>query len=204
MRRRSANSNRPIAAAITTAAKRRVGRSAAGRARPPAARGSQRADDARELRARACGLGHRRARRAAADREALEESGRQVGDAEPDHLLVRIDRRSQPRRIVRESTLVSANDTSATARPPISDRHEVVDADHGKRGAGNPCGNGPSTDTPGASRQVEHADQRRRGDHGDQDAGHARPALEQQDREQRARADGESRDVRSCRRARRR
>ena len=62
-------------------------------------RDGERADHARQLGLRARRLGDRRARRAAADREALEETGRQVGDAEADHLLVRIDRCAQTRRI---------------------------------------------------------------------------------------------------------
>ena len=45
-------------------------------------RHAERADHAGHLRARTRGLGHRRARRAAADREALEQAHRQVGRAQ--------------------------------------------------------------------------------------------------------------------------
>ena len=57
------------------------------------------AHDPRQLRSGARRLGHWRARRAAADGEALKEAGRQVGDAETHHLLIRIDRRTQTCRI---------------------------------------------------------------------------------------------------------
>ncbi len=49
------------------------------------------ADDARELRLRPRRLGHRGARRAAADGEALEEAGGHVGGPEGDELLVGVD-----------------------------------------------------------------------------------------------------------------
>ena len=49
------------------------------------------ADDAGHLGLGAGRFGHRRARRAAADRKALEESGGEIGGAQSDHLLVGID-----------------------------------------------------------------------------------------------------------------
>ena len=92
MRRRSANSNRPIAAAITTAASALRGQVLQQvRREQQQQRDRERADDAGQLRLRAGRFGDRRARRAAADRKALEEPGGEVGRAEADHLLVRID-----------------------------------------------------------------------------------------------------------------
>lgn len=49
------------------------------------------ADDARQLRSRAGSLSHGGAGCAAADRKSLKQSGRQVGGAETDHLLIGID-----------------------------------------------------------------------------------------------------------------
>ena len=57
-----------------------------------------RTDDVRQLGAGAGGLGHRRARGAAADREALEETGCQIGGAKPHHLLVWVDTGAGSRR----------------------------------------------------------------------------------------------------------
>ena len=48
----------------------------------------------------------------------------------------------------RESTLVSANDTSATASPPISTDVTSSTPMSGNDGTGNPWGSGPSTDKP--------------------------------------------------------
>ena len=95
-----ATSNRPIAEAITTAASALSGRcwSRSGAATSSSAT-AQRADDAGQLRPGARGLGDRRARRAAADRKALEESGGEVGRPEPHHLLVGVDIRAGPRGI---------------------------------------------------------------------------------------------------------
>ena len=100
MRRRSVISIRPIAEAMTTAASAVFGRccSSVGREQQQQ-RDRQRADHAGQLGAGACRLGHRGARRTAADREALEETGGEVGDAKTHHLLVRVDRRAQARRI---------------------------------------------------------------------------------------------------------
>jgi hypothetical protein len=52
--------------------------------------------------------------------KALEEAGREVGGAQADHLLVRIDEAAPCAAYARDSTLVSANETSATAQPPTS------------------------------------------------------------------------------------
>ena len=100
MRRRSDTSNRPIADAMTTAARavlrqilEQVGREHQQHC------DSERTHDPRQLGPGARRLGHRCARRAAADRKALEEACREVGDAEAHHLLVRVDRCTQTRRI---------------------------------------------------------------------------------------------------------
>ena len=53
-------------------------------------------DDARQLRAGACRLGDGRPRRAARDREALEEPRREVGDGEPAELAALVDPVSEP------------------------------------------------------------------------------------------------------------
>ena len=100
MRRRSSNSNRPIADAITTAASALVGRFLIrSGASEQQQRDRHRTDDTGELSPGARGLGDRGARGAAADRKALEESGGQVGGAQADHLLVRVDVAAGLRRI---------------------------------------------------------------------------------------------------------
>ena len=59
----------------------------------------ERADDAGHLRLGTGGLRNGRARRAAADREALEKSRGQIGRAKPHHLLVGVDVSPGPRRV---------------------------------------------------------------------------------------------------------
>ena len=176
MRRRSATSMRPMAEAMTTAASAGVGRccSRFGR-RHQQHRDAERADDAGQLRPRAGGLGHRRARRAAADRKALEEAGGEVGDAEADHLLVGIDRSAAvaPRRRAtarwcRRTTPApprvrrSAPDArSATPIHGMRERRQALAA-AGRAPRHRPC------------RQIEHADDQGRADHRDQ---HGRAAA---------------------------
>ena len=159
MRRRSATSNRPIAEAMTTAASAVFGRfwSRFGREQQQQ-RDRERAHDPRQLRPGARRLGHRRARRAAADREALEEAGREVGDAEADHLLVRVDRRAQTRRIGSREHARVGERHEGDRDAAHEDRHEVVDVDRAEGAASAvPAADGPSTDTPDRSR-----DRRRR------------------------------------------
>ena len=43
---------------------------------------------------------------------------------------------------------MSAKETSATARPPVRIGPRLSRGTSGRRGAGSPCGNGPSTETP--------------------------------------------------------
>jgi hypothetical protein len=48
----------------------------------------------------------------------------------------------------RDSTLVSANDTTATAKPPINTDETSLQAISGSENAGKPCGSAPRTETP--------------------------------------------------------
>ena len=128
MRRRSDTSIRPMADAMTTAASAVFGRSwsSVGREQQQQ-RDRERAHDARQLGLGARRLGHRCARRAAADREALEEAGREVGDAEAHHLLVRVDRCSQTRRVgAREHARVGEGH-ERDREAAREDRHQAVD-----------------------------------------------------------------------------
>ena len=202
MRRRSDTSNRPMAEAMTTAAKRGVWQMLEQRGRKQQQqRDGERAHDAGQLRPGARRLGDRCARRAAADREALKEGGGEVGDAEAHHLLVRIDRCAQTRRVgSREHARVGERD-ERDREATREDRARSSTWTSGRRGEGSPCGRGPSTDMPARAREVESGDHDGRGDHGDQNARHARPALQQQDQRERAGADRERHDVRASRRA---
>jgi hypothetical protein len=76
------------------------------------------ADDTRQLGPRARGLGYRRSGRAAADREALEEAGGEVGQAQTHHLLIRIDRRPQAGRVGAGEHARVGERQSATAALP--------------------------------------------------------------------------------------
>ena len=137
------------------------------------------------------GLRDRRARRAAADREALEEPGRQVGHAEPHHLLVRIDRRLESRGVgAREHAGVGERhqrDRDAAG----DDRHQVA---RSRSAAGSvraaPRERAEHGD-PGARRQIEQGDDDGGGDHRDEHPRDARAALEQQDQRERAPTDRE-------------
>ena len=85
---------------MTTAASALVGKSCSRSGASKQQQGyGERADDAGHLRLGARGLRNRRARRAAADRKALEESGGEVGCAQPHHLLVGVDISAGPRRV---------------------------------------------------------------------------------------------------------
>ena len=157
----------------------------------------ERADDSGQLRSGARGLGHGRARRTAADRKALKESGGQIGGAEPHHLLVGVDIRAGPRRI------------GAREHAGVGERHQgdgaAADQDRDDIGVGDPrdrerrqaLGERTEDRHVGARCQVQHANDCRRADHGDQDARHALAVLEQQDHRQCAGADRERRPVRS-------
>ena len=199
MRRRSATSNRPMADAMTTAASavlRQVLQQV--RREHQQQRDRERAHDAGQLGPRAGGLGHRRARRAAADRKALEESGGQVGDAEADHLLVRIDRRAQARGIgAREHARVGERH-ERDGDAAHQDRHQIVDANERQawhRAAPAAAGRAPrcrraSRDRTAATTTVAATTAIRM-------PGHARPALQEQDQRERAAADRERHDIRA-------
>ena len=96
-RRAAATSMNPSTATMTIAASVDSGRSCT---RPvPKIRSSGQdagAGEAGELAASADVLGDRRARAAGGDREALEEAGREVRDAEDRELLVLVDLLAQP------------------------------------------------------------------------------------------------------------
>ena len=124
MRRRSAISNRPSADASRPPPARPSEGTAAG-----GARGRRSATTApapttpRELRARPGGLGQPGVRDELLLIGIPEQSRRQVGRAEAHHLLVLIARLPVGVRAAhpaRDSTLVSANETRATAAPPTS------------------------------------------------------------------------------------
>ena len=163
-------------------------------------RDRDRANDACQLGPGARRFGDRRARRTAADRKALKEAGRQVGDPQTRHLLVRVDRRTQTRGIgsreharVRErhegnrdaaheygSQALEGNERQARRRQSLRQRTE-----HGNAGAG--C-------------KIERRHHHGGSHHANQDGGDARQALQQQNQRERAGANREDDDVRVSRR----
>ena len=99
---------------------------------------------------------------------------------------------------------MSANETSATARPPISTDVDVVGADRAAAtSAGNPCGSAPSTDTPARAARSNAATASVAPTTAIRMAGTRGQRLQQQDRRERACADRRARRRSSCRRARR-
>ena len=151
---------------------------------------------------RARRLGDRRARRAAADRESLEEARRQIGRPEPHHLLVRIHARAAFAPHRRATGRSCPRTTPSRPRnPPISTGTMSA---HGYPGD---CELGQALRQRA---QHRHAGSCRRGrraptidgraDHGDQDPGKALAALEEQDHRERAGTDRERRPVGACRR----
>ena len=99
---------------------------------------------------------------------------------------------------MRDSTLVSAKDTIATAKPPIrtGTRSSTADATATRsRKALRQRARAPARRARAA--RSKHADDDRGADHGDQDAGHPLDALQEQyDRASVADADRERRPVR--------
>ena len=192
MRRRSATSNRPIAAAITTAASAAVGRFCSRFGRHTSGAGDgERADDAGELRPRTRGLGDRRARRAAADREALEES-RPPGSRRRAPTISWLGSTGLPlcgRVVARQHAGVGERDQrdgQAADRAPARCRH----ADQRQREGRQALRQRAEHRDAGARREVE----RRRPTTvapttAIRIAGHARHALQQQDDRERADAD---------------
>ena len=148
--RRSANSNRPIAAAITTAASAGVGKMLQQVGRDDQQqRDGQRAHDAGQLRPGAGGFGHRRARRAAADRKALEEPGSEVGErrVRPSPGSDRRACATAPHRCAKARSCRRTKRAPRRGRPSRPARGRR-DRSSGNVGVGKPCGSGPSTDTP--------------------------------------------------------
>ena len=200
MRRRSATSNRPMRRGDHDGRQRAVGKVLEHVGRHHDEQGDrQRADDAGQLCLRACGLGYRGARRAAADGEALKEAGREVGGAESHHLLIRVDAGSGSRRV------------SAREHARVGERNEgdraAADHDRDEVGVGDP-GDGERRQTLrgwaqnrhiGARRQVERSDDGGRAHDGDQDSRNTLAALEQKDHRQGSGADRERRPVRLSR-----
>ena len=156
---------------------------------------SQRADDSGHLGSGAGGLGHRGTRRTAANWKSLKESGGEVGGAEPDHFLVRVDINTSPRRIdARKHAGVSERDEGDGA---------TADQDGNNIGGINPrdgerrqtLWEGAENRHSGACCKVQYASDDGRTDYGDQDARQALVALEQQDYREGACANHERRPV---------
>jgi hypothetical protein len=66
---------------------------------------------------------------------------------------------------------VSANETSATARPPMAAAVRSSNGIQGIESAGSPCGSDPSVLTLARACKVEDLDDRSRPDDGEQHAG---------------------------------
>ena len=190
MRPRSANSNRPMAAAMTTAASALLGRywsrfgastSSSATASAPTTPVScvfAPAASATGVRDELLLIGNpwkRPPARLAAPRPIISWFG---------STCVRVFAA-----YVRDRTLVSANATIATAKPPMTTSRMCSGLISGKANAGRPCGSGPSTLTPARGVEVEHADGDRRADDRDQEARDALVRLEHEDRDERAGAD---------------
>ena len=171
------------AAAITTAASVGCGRSCSSPGRNSSITVISRGpDQAGQLRLRPGLLGHRGPRAAGADRESLEEPGRDVGGADADHLLVgpRPPDRCA-RRTPKPSRWCRSAPPAAMPSAPATSKGRSDTETSGMVNGGKPCGSTPTSLTPRAARSK----QRRRNDrqhHGNQDGGHlGQPALQHQD-----------------------
>ena len=104
-------------------------------------------DDARQLRPGSCRLRHGRPRRAARDREALEQPRREVRRGEPAELAALVDAIAEPRRVAPgEDARVGEReqrDRERAGREPA----EVVDRGDGIVSEGSPPGTAPTTET---------------------------------------------------------
>ena len=103
-------------------------------------------DHAGQLGAGAGGLGHRRPRRAAGEREALEEPGGDIRRAEREELLVLVDALMELRGVAaRENAGVREGDE----RDSEGGQRQRADVGDGHMSAahkvGSPCGSGPTT-----------------------------------------------------------
>ena len=146
---------------------------------------SQRADNAGQLSPGAGGFGHGGAGATAADREALKKSGRKIGGSEPNHLLVGIDTSAGSCRI------------GTREHAGIGERHqgdgEAANQHWDDIGVGDPRDREPRQALwEGAEdrhvvmrREVQHSNDGRRSDDGNQNARQALAALEQHDHRQR-------------------
>ena len=131
---------------------------------------AQGADDTGELGLRAGRFRHRGARRAAADRKALEKSGGEIGGAQPNHLLVGIDVAGRAARRMRGKARWCRRTTPRQPRtPPIKHRPEVGDSlSRERRTTGRPSGSEPSTATPACPDRSSRPVDDRGADHRDQ------------------------------------
>ena len=155
----------------------------------------ERANDPGHLRLGSGGLGNGRARRAAANREALEKSGGQIGRPKSHHLLVGVDVSSGPRRVgTRQHAGVSERYQGHRAAAD-QDGCEIGVSDPRDGERGQALGKRAKDRDAGAPCQVESANDNGRADNRDQDARQALAALEQQDRRQSGDADHECRPV---------
>ena len=84
---------------------------------------------------------------------------------------------------------MSANDTRATAQPPMQHGNDVVGRDPGDCESGQALGKGAQDRHAIALREVKRADENGGADHRDQDARYALAAPQQQDYRQRTRPD---------------
>ena len=196
MRRRSSNSNRPMAARDHDRCQRAAGQVLQQIGCQQQQQGDGHgADHAGELGLRARGFGDRRARGAAADRKPLEQPSGQVGGAQADHLLVRIDLGAGLGRIrARQDAGVGERHHGDGA---AADHHlaEVGETDPRQRERRQALRQRTEHLHPGALVEAEHADRDRGAHDRDQEARDSLEALEQQDRRQRAGADRERRPV---------
>src|ERR671912_250258 len=120
-----------------------------------------------QLRLGAGGFGDRGSRGAAADRESLEEAGGDIGRAERDQLLVRVDPvAASDREGPRKHAGVGEGDQGDPNRPGYEGR-EVVGRDAGDLQRREPLGERSHHREVIALRQAEHADRDRRPDHRD-------------------------------------
>ena len=151
----------------------------------------RRPDDARQLGLGPRRLGHRRARRAAADREALEQAGCGVGKPQRDEFAVGVD-------LVAAAQGERARDHTGVGEGHESDSQssgehhpEVADVDLRERERRQTLGQA-AHDRDALRSEVEDADRHRGQDDGDQHPGHAgRHALEPQDERQTPQPDRE-------------
>ena len=153
------------------------------------------ADEPGDLAAGADVLGDRGARAAGREREPLEEPGRDVRHAEHRELLVLVDLLAEPPGVAaRQDARVGERDERDPDRRG-DERLEVLERDVGHAERGQAAGD--RADHRDLVGEAERADERRRADDRDEDAGHPRrDAPQAEDQRERADADRERRRVR--------